>query len=348
MRRLKINANVTFCIWVLEWIAFITCLILWAIGSTTKIDVFLEVVVLWTYVILPHTYLMNTAHNKDRIIDQGLKSTIKNALSLPFRKNGVKDNLPWTLKGLCSTQESISEYSKNAEITSHSQEAKFNKLEINEKATSTVFTITENNVLRNKDEHLLGIEDLEPLSLPSTSKGVCESKEKKIFRNLQNENSESDIDEVSLNNADQIDIRKELLSFMYQNIDNDEVYLHYLLQLTDYERCSKEKLDDRKRFQIVVIENSELKRSTTWKKSKSKKKTISYTNDDKMKMKPIHVRNGFQMDKTSRSDRMMTSSNVFAKRKMLLENFNEYCQNDETYESFLTILLDFEENLINQ
>ena len=177
MNRLKINANVTFCIWVLEWIAFITCLILWAIGSTTKIDVFLEVVVLWTYVILPHTYLMNTAHNKDRIIDQGLKSTIKNALSLPFRKNGVKDNLPWTLKGLCSTQESISEYSKNAEITSHSQEAKFNKLEINEKATSTVFTITENNVLRNKDECLLGIEDLEALSFPSTSKGVRESKE---------------------------------------------------------------------------------------------------------------------------------------------------------------------------
>ena len=54
------------------------------------------------------------------------------------------------------------------------------------------------------------------------------------------------------------------------------------------------------------------------------------------------------MNKTSTSDRMMTSSDVFAKRKMLLENFNEYCKNDETYESFLTILLDFEENLINQ
>ena len=135
---------------------------------------------------------------------------------------------------------------------------------------------------------------------------------------------------------------------MYQNIDNDEAYLHYLLQLTDYERCSKEKLDERKRFQIVVIENSELKKSTNWQKSKSKKKNISYTNDGKMKMKPTNVHNGFPIDRISRSDRMMTSSNVFAKRKMLLENFNEYCQNDETYESFLTISLDFEENLINQ
>ena len=207
VRRLKINANVTFCIWVLEWIAFITCLILWAIGSTTKIDVFLEVVVLWTYVILPHTYLMNTAHNKDRIIDQGLISTIKNALDLPFRKGGAKDNLPWILKGLCSTQESISENSKNAEISTHSKEAKFDKFEINGKATPSIFTITGNNVLRNRDEHSLDIEDLEQLSFPSTSKGVCEPNEKKVIRTLQKENSESDIDEESLKKEDRIEIR---------------------------------------------------------------------------------------------------------------------------------------------
>ena len=291
---------------------------------------------------------MNTAHNKDRIIDQGLKSTIKNALNLPFRKDGARNNLPWTLKGLCSTQESISEYSKNAETTTHSQEAKLNDFETNGKATPTIFTITENNMLRNKDEHLLVIEDLEPVSFPSTSKDVCESKAKKVFRSLQKENSESDIDDASLNNLDRIDIRKELLSFMYQNIDNDDVYLHYLLQLTDYERCSKENLDDKKGFQIVVIEPRELIKPSNRQKSKSKKKAFSNTNDDKIKMKPTNVPIGFPMDKPSRSDRMMTSSNVFAKRKMLLENFNEYCQNDDTYESFLTILLDFEENLLNQ
>ena len=137
---------------------------------------------------------------------------------------------------------------------------------MNGKATPTVFTVTENTVLRTKDEHLLGIDDLEPLSFPFTSKGVYESKEKKVFCTLQNENSESDIDKVSLNNTDQIDIRKEFLSLMYQNIDNDEVYLHYLLQLIDYERCSKEELDDKKRFQVVVIENEELKRPTSWQK----------------------------------------------------------------------------------
>ena len=44
----------------------------------------MEFTVLCYFVILPHTYLMNTSHNKDRIIDEGLTNTIRNALAIPF------------------------------------------------------------------------------------------------------------------------------------------------------------------------------------------------------------------------------------------------------------------------
>ena len=48
---------------------------------------------------------MNTAHNKDRIIDNGLKSTLKNALALPFDIKLFINKLPQTRLGCCSNGE---------------------------------------------------------------------------------------------------------------------------------------------------------------------------------------------------------------------------------------------------
>ena len=80
---MKVNANVTFVIWILEWIANILIYICWILGPNFS-RYFPEVILIWYYVILPHTFLMNTSHNKDLIIDDGLKTTIINALGLPF------------------------------------------------------------------------------------------------------------------------------------------------------------------------------------------------------------------------------------------------------------------------
>ena len=41
--------------------------------------------IMWYYIFLPHIFLMNTSHNKDLIVDDGLKTTILNACKLPFQ-----------------------------------------------------------------------------------------------------------------------------------------------------------------------------------------------------------------------------------------------------------------------
>ena len=83
-RKVKINANVTFFIWILEWVANTSIVIAWVFASRyTK--TFPEFALFWYYVILPNTYLMNTSHNKDLIIDDGLKTTIRNAFGAPFQ-----------------------------------------------------------------------------------------------------------------------------------------------------------------------------------------------------------------------------------------------------------------------
>ena len=50
---------------------------------------------IWYYLILPHTFLMNTSHNKDLIVDNGWKTTLRNALSLPisFRRRNLNQSI---------------------------------------------------------------------------------------------------------------------------------------------------------------------------------------------------------------------------------------------------------------
>ena len=84
LRKLKVNADVTFAIWILECFGYFLIVIVWAIGAFLKVDIILEYIIVVYYVMLPHTYLMNSSHNKDLIIDEGLKTIIKNALRIPF------------------------------------------------------------------------------------------------------------------------------------------------------------------------------------------------------------------------------------------------------------------------
>ena len=81
MRKVKINANIAFVIWILEWIANASIYICWVFAP----DVTILMAIMWYYIFLPHIFLMNTSHNKDLIVDDGLKTTILNACKLPFQ-----------------------------------------------------------------------------------------------------------------------------------------------------------------------------------------------------------------------------------------------------------------------
>ena len=77
---MKVNANIAFVIWILEWIANASIYLCWILAP----EVTILMAIMWYYIFLPHIFLMNTSHNKDLIIDDGLKTTILNACKLPF------------------------------------------------------------------------------------------------------------------------------------------------------------------------------------------------------------------------------------------------------------------------
>ena len=97
IRKVETNARVAFVIWIMEFCANICIIIVWALVYGKTSFGTLTVNMIWYYLILPHTFLMNTSHNKELIVDNGWKTTIRNALSFPFScksDNTIEDIQP--------------------------------------------------------------------------------------------------------------------------------------------------------------------------------------------------------------------------------------------------------------
>ena len=83
-RRVAINVRVTSVIWMLEIVANICIVVVWILiyGSTSFGS--LTNSMIWYYLILPYTFLMNTSYNKNRILADGWKTVIVNSVNAPF------------------------------------------------------------------------------------------------------------------------------------------------------------------------------------------------------------------------------------------------------------------------
>ena len=91
IRKVQVNAQVTFAIYILETVALASVAILWfAIG---KIELSTTLSFVSFYVVLPYTFLMNTSHNKNLITEHGFLNTIRNAIQNPcnFKKRNAED-----------------------------------------------------------------------------------------------------------------------------------------------------------------------------------------------------------------------------------------------------------------
>ena len=88
-KKVWVNAQVTGTIAFIEMILTILYVIMIALYRSTHFANLLIVMVLYD-VILPYSFLMNTSHNKNRIVELGWKNVLKNII---FRSgsNSVED-----------------------------------------------------------------------------------------------------------------------------------------------------------------------------------------------------------------------------------------------------------------
>ena len=91
IRKVQVNAQVTFAIYILETMALASVVIVWFAIRKNELSATLSFVSF--YVVLPYTFLMNTSHNKNLITEHGFLNTIRNAIQIPcnFNKRNVEE-----------------------------------------------------------------------------------------------------------------------------------------------------------------------------------------------------------------------------------------------------------------
>ena len=205
---MKINANVTFVIWILEWISNILIYICWILGPNFA-RYFPEVVLICYCIILPHTFLMNTSHNKDLIIDDGLKTTIINAFGLPFKLQSGKDSV----EQITPEKDNKEKNDVKVDETNAGKIDDKENIQVNEQE-GKIYTISK-DVLHHIPKHNINI--CLPnviMEIPSTSMGKMESSENSCHA-LQQSLSDSDTEEETTDFKDpRLTLGMDIITYM--------------------------------------------------------------------------------------------------------------------------------------
>ena len=90
-KKIRVNAQVTFMISILEMIGFVIGIVVVVIFKTTTLPVIINSMILYL-ILLPRAFLMNTSHNKSRIIEHGWENILRNTLGLSPKNPSPNSN----------------------------------------------------------------------------------------------------------------------------------------------------------------------------------------------------------------------------------------------------------------
>ena len=191
---------------------------------------------------------MNTPYNKDLIIDDGLSTTIRNAFVTPFKckyRTYFGDRNSQRQAGKSDTE--MANMSKKV-VPSGNDDTESCK-----NVRSKIFIISSpkstsgpsentNSILHNESEDAassgnIGYNNREPPNQVQLSR--------KRLSESDLEDNEKSFEDTRVCNG------KAILWHMLENINNEEVYLHYFMQLINYEDTISNK--DNENFEIMHI-----------------------------------------------------------------------------------------------
>ena len=90
-KKIRVNAQVTFMISILEMIGFVIGIVVVLIFKSTTLPVIINSMILYL-ILLPRAFLMNTSHNKKRVIEHGWKNILRNTLGLSPKSSNANSN----------------------------------------------------------------------------------------------------------------------------------------------------------------------------------------------------------------------------------------------------------------
>jgi hypothetical protein len=91
IRKVEVNARVAFVVCVLELLANVCIVVSYSFiyGRTTFGTLTMSMI--WYYLLLPYTHLMNTSHNKHLIVDHGWINATRNVIGVQKRHSHMQN-----------------------------------------------------------------------------------------------------------------------------------------------------------------------------------------------------------------------------------------------------------------
>ena len=293
--------------------------------------------VIWYYIILPNTYLMNTSHNKDLIIDGGLLNTLLKGFKIPFNLR-VSHFVCWKNNFIYNSNDVVSR------VTSGMNEAN-KKMSGNQegshKKESEIYTIPK---IRLKKSQLVNYADSLPnfvLEKQSCSKETDNfskplPKAKPNHESTSNSSDEDDSGKCFWNNQPFFK-GTMLLNLMKQSVDNENTYLHYFVQLVDY--VDKKKIESflEQNFEIVLHIEHKHSSLDQMQPPKSKGKRLMVNIPSSLPQRLIR--------KTKLAGKM---ADRIKTRRIELEKFSTNYAKDISYCQYFDEIIDLEESFIDE
>jgi len=282
---------------------------------------------------------MNTPHNKDRIIDDGFNNTIRNGLGLPF-------HLKMSSESPKNDEQNRAESGKNLTNPKTRTTAKssfIRKQTTARNGINDVHKLSKSNTLplENDQKNLSNVLK----ENPSTSKGLFESLERyqrECFLQKASSISDEDDSPTCIQKPLRFRTGESIMCHMRENVHTEEAYLHYFLQLVQHEKNVKDDKISQNEFEIVSFQTAQpLKRT----RLKGKRSNQHFAENQK-RIPTSPGKSSARKMVMLRADMLAKNFDRTEKRMAILENFEDYCNDEESYSRYLTELIDFEENLI--
>ena len=309
---------------------------------------------------------MNTPYNKERIIDEGLKNIIRNALDMPFDRKTIYRFLQNAWIGESSDGKGNQKMmpDDDGKPNCESKETKNSPIK---KDVPMIHVIPNNELNRVQKQN--SIEDCQNRKLQEdNSKGpipICQigqlpeekpsSSKRRHDENEQNKGNTSkkisarkeiDVDEEELTeDENRLLIGKKLLSYMFKNLNDEKYYLHYFLQLVDYEDKNKDKNQENGFVILSVREFNEKEEKKKKIPTKQKGLKSSRGMKNEKKQTNYHVLSPRTMMFEANANQKQLDRT--AMRRAMMENFEEHLTDEQSFTAYLNELIDFEEGLLD-
>ena len=306
---------------------------------------------MWFHVILPYTFLMNTSHNKRLVTDEGWWNTIRNTLRLP----DISDQNRSNISIIYDVKKNNTKRRSDRTLALRSGKSKNHSAFESQKSSDEIYSISKSIELECETENEYLSSALNVYSVPSTSKNsrmATDQLEERVvdafmLRQSIQRKEASDSDEDCPKNprkSQRVCIGEQILKDMIKNIHNEAVYIHYLNQLSIFEDGCRKKSKFCSEFQVVHFNEVAPRKTNSIKNAKKQTKVTQRHLDEKGKSH--FVPSSTLRDRMTHIDLVQKSLDIIEMRKSWLDDFEQYCCDEDTYNNFLNMLFDFEENLL--